>query len=289
MSAGASKPSHADSINSRSHADTVIGDRADEKYPPVTFASAAAGALYHAIGAAEGSDALDQLARAIWRGYGEGAINDGDGAFLQSLIDRRRPLAVGRRGVGSRAIGMIASRFTPRRRRTLTDEQKQAARARRRMLGGSAIMPPQLRCLFTEGERAVLAIVAGEIKHSGNCDLAIDAIGALAGVCRTCVQGALHEAKRLGLIKVTERRRPGAKSLTNIIVVVSLEWTAWLRRGPTAHRPGSIGSIKNSAEKNLRGDDVFVSATKSIFKKNNGEKERSRGSGPSQSRWRRRA
>lgn len=256
-----------------SHADNVIGDR--------VFANAAAGALYDAINAAAGSDALDQLARALWRGYGEGAINDADATFLQSLIDRRRPLAVGRRGVGSRAIGTIASRFTPRRRRKLTNEQKQAARERRRMLGGSSVMPPQLRSLFTEGERAVLAVVAGEIKHSGQCGLAIDAIGALAGVCRTCVQGALHEAKRLGLIKVTERHRPGAKNLPNIIVIVSLEWTVWLRRGPTAHRPaGSIGSTKNSAEKNLRGDDVFVSTTKSVFKKKNGGHERWRGSGP---------
>ncbi len=264
-----------------SHADNVIGDR--------VFASAAAGALYDAITLAIGTDSLDQLARAIWRGYSDGAIGDDDAAFLQSLIDRGRPLAVGRRGVGSRAIGMIASRFTPRRSRKLTDAQKQAARERRRKWGGSGVLPPQLRCYFSEGERSTLAVVANEIKHSGNCDLAVDKIGALAGVCRTCVQGALHEAKRLGLIKVIERRRPGARNLTNVVHIISAEWLTWIKRGPSAHRPVRIGSTKNSAEKNLHGDDVFVSATKTIFKKKNGGHERWRGSGPPEARWRRRA
>ncbi len=281
MNTVAAKPSHADSINSRRHADTVIGDR--------VFASAAAGALYDAINAAAGSDALDQLAYALSRGFVDGAINDADAEALQSLIDRRRPLAVGRGGIGGRALGKIASRFAPRRRRTLTDEQRQAARERRRTLGGSSIMPPQLRRLFTEGERSVLAIIAGEVKCSGNCDLAIDRIAALAGCSRTTTQNALHEARRLGLIRVTERPRPGQKNLTNVVYIISAEWLTWIKRGPSAHRPGGIGS-KTPNEKNLRGDDKLVSPTKSVnFRSRSGEKERRRGSGQPQSRWRWRA
>lgn len=35
-------------------------------------------------------------------------------------------------------------------------------------------MPPNLRHHYTEGQRAVLCIIAGEVKHHGICDLPID-------------------------------------------------------------------------------------------------------------------
>ncbi|MFO1126400.1 MAG: hypothetical protein U1E25_14725 [Methylocystis sp.] len=78
-------------------------------------------------------------------------------------------------------------------------------------------MPANLRCHYTEGQRAVLCIIKGEVKHHGLCDLPIGKIAALAGVCRTTVQTTLHEARRLGHIKITERPRPGRKNLTNVI------------------------------------------------------------------------
>src|SRR5262249_14702880 len=78
--------------------------------------------------------------------------------------------------------------------------------------------------------------------HHGMCDLPIDKIAALAGVCRTTVQTTLHEARRLSHIKITERPRPGRKSLTNVVEITSPEWLAWIKRGPTAHRPTTIGS-----------------------------------------------
>jgi hypothetical protein len=86
----------------------------------------------------------------------------------------------------------------------------------------------------------VLCIIAGEIKHHGVCDLPIDKIAALAGVCRTTVQTTLHEARRLNHIRITERPVPGRKHLSNLIDIASAEWRAWLKRGPSAHRP--IGS-----------------------------------------------
>lgn len=106
------------------------------------------------------------------------------------------------------------------------------------------MLPPQLRCAYTEGQRAVLTIVAGEIKHHGVCDLPIDKIAALAGVCRTTVQTTLHEGRRLFHIKVTERPQWGRKSLTNVIKIASPEWLIWLKRGPTAHRPIGFNSAK---------------------------------------------
>jgi len=88
--------------------------------------------------------------------------------------------------------------------------------------------------MFTEGQRAVLAIVAGEVKHHGVCDLPYDAIAAKAGVCRTTVQTTMHEARRLGHITIIERPRPGKKNLTNLVRISSLAWLAWVRRGPSA-------------------------------------------------------
>ena len=53
-----------------------------------------------------------------------------------------------------------------------------------------------------------------------------------AGDRRSTTQNALREARRrLGLVTVTERRRRGAKSLTNVIEIVSAEWAAWLKLG----------------------------------------------------------
>jgi DNA-binding transcriptional MocR family regulator len=111
---------------------------------------------------------------------------------------------------------------------------------RKRRLGGSSALPETLRHYFTEGERAVLCIIAFEMTHHGVCDISIDEIADRAGVGRTTVQNALHEARRLGLIKITERPVRGKKSLTNLVDVASHEWKVWIKRAPSPGRP--IGS-----------------------------------------------
>lgn len=127
-----------------------------------------------------------------------------------------------------------ATRFTSRQRPRSPD--RRASRDRRRMLGGSSALPNNLRHHYTEGQRAVLCIVAGEVKRHGICDLPIDRIAALAGVCRTTVQTTMHEARRLGHIRITERPQHGRKSLPNVVEVMSPEWKAWIKRGPSAAR-----------------------------------------------------
>lgn len=114
-------------------------------------------------------------------------------------------------------------------------------------------MPPNMRCRYTEGERAVLCIIAGEVKHHGVCDLPIDKIATLAGVCRTTVQTALHEARRQWHLRIIERPRPGRKNLTNVVEITWKEWLRWIKRGPPAHQP--IGS-------NLLSRSNLVSTTK---------------------------
>jgi hypothetical protein len=112
-------------------------------------------------------------------------------------------------------------------------------------------MPPQIAANFTTGEAAVLTVVAREVQRSGRCEFYLDKIAALAGVCRSTAQNALHEARRLGLLTVTERRRRGAKSLTNVVEVISPEWRAWLRIGSKNFDPTVIG-FKTRGESALR-------------------------------------
>lgn len=101
-------------------------------------------------------------------------------------------------------------------------------------------MPDTMRHHYTEGERAVMCVVAGEVKRHGICDLSIDEIADRAGVGRTTVQNTMHEARRLNHVEITERMQRGAKNLTNVVEIISAEWRAWIKRGPSAAR--GIGS-----------------------------------------------
>lgn len=195
--------------------------------------------LKRSITVAKDTPAVDSAVRLVWQSHGAGRLSDDEAQALSDLAQERR----GKRTVppSQSPAALVLSRFKPRRRQCSPD--KQASRDRRRQLGGpGAAMTVKIGSAFTEGERAALTIIAGEVKHHGQCDLPIDKIAALAGCGRTTVQNAVHEARRLGLIRVRERPQPGRKSLTNIVVIVSPEWLTWLRRGPTAHRP--IGSKK---------------------------------------------
>jgi len=124
----------------------------------------------------------------------------------------------------------LALGWTRRRPRRSPDREK--SRQRARMLGGSSSMPPQVRAVYTECERAALTIVAREVKHHGICDLAVGRIAAEAGVCVRTVQNAVAEAVRQDHICREERDRKGHKNLTNILRIVSREWLAWIKRGP---------------------------------------------------------
>jgi hypothetical protein len=232
---------------------------------------AAGRAICQLINLCSDLDKLDESARLLWKGYGEGSIGEGEATYLASIIERRRP--VSRRLWHAKLLGKCAGRlygrFTPRQRQRSPD--RKASRDRRRMLGGSSAVPDNLRHHYTEGQRSVLCIVAGEVKRYGICDLPIDKIAALAGVCRTTVQTTMHEARRLGHISITERPQPGRKSLPNVIEIISLEWRTWIRRGPSAAR--LIGSnplkmVSTTKNKNLRKKEAAD------------EKEQERGQAP---------
>ena len=130
----------------------------------------------------------------------------------------------------------------PRRRpRRMPD--REVSRARARTLAGSAHMPPMIRAKYTECERAVLFIVAREVKRHGICDLAVGRIAAEAGVCVRTVQNAVAEAVRQSHLTREERERPGRPNDTNVLRIMSQEWLTWLRRGPVGCK--ECGATKN--------------------------------------------
>jgi len=132
---------------------------------------------------------------------------------------------------------------------------------RKRMLGGSSALPDSLRKYYTEGERAVLCVIAGEVKRQGVCDLSNDEIGDRAGVGRTTVQNTVHESRRLGHLKITERPVRGQKSLTNLVEIASDDWKVWIKRAPSAAR--SIGhTFKNASTSKIIDTTTSTDLTK---------------------------
>jgi hypothetical protein len=193
--------------------------------------------------------------KVIWERYGAGQLNDNEASYLQGCVDRRRPL-IPRTKFGKFASlrSRVFSRYAPRPcRRRLSGEERTARLQRKRKLGSSSPMPDSMRGYFTEGERAVSFIVADEVKRTGECSLSIDEIADRAGVGRTTVRNYLHEARRLGHIKIRHRPRPGAKHLPNVVTIASAEWLTWIIRAPSAAPASNRGQIfKNvSTSKNI--------------------------------------
>src|SRR5690606_29941129 len=92
--------------------------------------------------------------------------------------------------------------------------------------------------------------VGRQTKATGTCTLPIDAIAAMAGVCRTLVKSTLREAVHLGLIRVDERPRPGRRHDTNIVTITSAEWRTWLKLGGPGDR-GQKSDCHDIRSKNL--------------------------------------
>jgi hypothetical protein len=187
------------------------------------FRAAAAGA--------RNSAALDSIARLLWKALAEGCLAEADAEAVSEAVEGRR------RELATRAALSQAKPVSGRRRPVSPDRAKSIAR--RRQLAASGAMPGHLAAAFTQGEVAALAVIAREVRRRGRCELCIDAIAAMSGVSRTTVQGALRQARRLGLLRVQERRRAGQRSLSNMVEVISAEWRAWLRLGGGFKKPNT--------------------------------------------------
>ncbi len=157
---------------------------------------------------------LAELSAAVWKGFACGVVSEQDAQQLAEEIAARKIVppkpAAPRRPVGSR----------PR---------SPAHMERRRRWTGSGWLPPQLAARFTMAETAVLSTIAAEVARRGLCRLTIGHIAALAGVGRSTVQGAIRQAKALGILTSEEWRLTAWRSAPNTVRIVSPEWRAWLR------------------------------------------------------------
>lgn len=177
---------------------------------------------------------LDALVRGAWSAVGTGHLSEDTAQAITEAAEARRSAA---RVKGATARQKGPSAFPSRRKRPVSPD-RQASIHRRRSLAASGMVPARIAAGFTVGEVAILTTVAIEAMRGGRCELAIDHLAALAGVGRTTVQNALRLAQKQGLIAVSERRRPGRASLTNVITVTSQEWAGWIRRRGRVQKAG---------------------------------------------------
>jgi len=156
-------------------------------------------------------------------------------AFANGPAITRRAHHNGLRNVSRATRGVIQDKS----RKWQRTSDRSASMARKRKLGSSGSLPVDLREHYTEGERAALTVIAGEIKQHGICELAIDHIAAVSGISRTTVHNAVRKAQRLMHVIVQARPRAGRKSLTNRVKVISKAWLSWIKRAPALAK--SIG------------------------------------------------
>ena len=189
---------------------------------------------------------LPEIAALLWRAYGEGQVSEDEAESLSELIELRKAV-----GKADTAPDRAGSPRKPVGSRPLTD----ASLERRRRWAASGRLPPALAARFTLAEQAVLALVAAETARRGDCRLAVGQVAATAGVSRSTVKNALRQARTLGLLTVEERQLTGFRNDTNVVRIVSPEWSAWLRltrkeprhehHGRTFALPLSGGGVKS--------------------------------------------
>ena len=142
-------------------------------------------------------------------------ISEAETEELATLIDvRRNP--EGRRSSEAQTLP-IPARVPGTGSRPKTPESL----TRRRRVAACGRLPPSLACHFTQGEVAVLSVVASDAMQDGACRACLADIGDRAGVSRSTVKNALRQAKALKLITVEERRLTYWRNLTNIVEIVS--------------------------------------------------------------------
>lgn len=195
-----------------------------------------------------GNDAFDQLATAIraapkdrlhaltvlvWQGNADGHFTDDQATELAAIADGRKATTAPHSPMTMSIAAIIGPQGENRRQSRIRD--RTASRGRKRTLGGAGAMPHSIRAHYTEGERAALNVIALEVKRRGFCDWPVDKIAAVAGVSKRTVQYALATASAADRrhVKVERRRVSANRNKTNLITIISAEWTTWLKRGPS--------------------------------------------------------
>ncbi|MFE1597446.1 hypothetical protein [Methylobacterium sp. ID0610] len=185
--------------------------------------------LRSAIEATRSDSRLVELSKAIWQGHAAGALGDNEAQALAEHVHARRTALRGPQTAPMLVQARRRSIFSPKRPQRSPDRTRSLER--RRTLAASGAMPPAVAAHFTTGEQAALRIVLDEIRDQGECMLCLDAIAARAGVSASTARNGIREAKRLGLLSVEERRRPGQRNLPNVIRVLDTSLRAWITKG----------------------------------------------------------
>ena len=180
--------------------------------------------------------ALPAVTAALWRAFGDGHVSETEAEALSVLIERRQASGFEHRlerrpnPKGTTQLGDVAQdRVESPREGVGSRPRTDASLERRRRWAASGRLPPALAARFTVAEQAVLALVAAETARRGDCRLSVPHMAALVGVAETTVRNAIREAKALNLLTVEERRLTSFRNDTNVVRIVSPEWTAWLR------------------------------------------------------------
>lgn len=181
-------------------------------------------AQFHAsASAAQTSASINAISATLWKAHASGALSDEAAqAVAEALEARRKALAAKPSPSPSSKSPKALHPRSPDRQRSIE---------RRRRLAASGTVPCRIAAHYTLGEQAVLTVIARQCQQSGVCSLPIDAIAALAGVCRSTVQNTLRLAREGVHLIVRERRRKGLPSLSNLITIASSEWRTWLKLG----------------------------------------------------------
>ncbi len=178
--------------------------------------------LSAAIAAARTNSQLDTISREVSVAWGGKVIDDDTaGAALEALAGRRQALS------GNHSPPPRKPLAAPRRPPRPRSPDRQASLRRRRREIAPSSLPPALAEQCTPGQIAALSVIARDIAINGQCSMCVDRLAAVAGVCARVVQQAQRIAERLGYLSIEERRRPGKKSLSNVLRP-NAEWGSWL-------------------------------------------------------------
>ena len=216
--------------------------------------------------------ALPAVASALWKAFGEGHLSEAEAEALAAVIEARQgsprpaanlgnsqgstPPGLGR--LNAEIPGIIASRTGSPRSRVGSRPRTVASMERRRRWAASGRLPPAIAARFTLAEQAVLAVVAVEVVKRGDCRLAVGHIAAAAGVSETMVRNAIREARMHGILTVEERRLARFRSDTNVVCIVSREWTAWLRLARSGER-ATVARLSGGGCRSPQGTNTPVS------------------------------
>ncbi|KQR27230.1 hypothetical protein ASF91_19630 [Rhizobium sp. Leaf155] len=163
-----------------------------------------------------------------------GMLTDDQAELLQKMAQRhveQLDEARAKRLPPTKSWFPIRAKSNKSREEAATGHRDPSRWARKQRLGGLAALPPTEEYQgITEGERAVLYIIAADVRETGSCQCTVAEIADRAGVGKTTAKNAIRKARDRGMLKVTHRPQWRSKWLSNVITIVCKTWLGWLKK-----------------------------------------------------------